>query len=54
MLVKTKLHKVYNGNFDARPIKFKCTTLPVDFLGRMQFWWLFGFGKDYTMTGNKN
>jgi hypothetical protein len=21
--------------------------LPVDFLGRMQSWWLFGFGKDY-------
>jgi hypothetical protein len=21
--------------------------LPVDFLGRMQCWWLFGFGKEY-------
>jgi hypothetical protein len=27
------------------------TTLPVDFLGRMQCWWLFGFGKDYTSGG---
>jgi hypothetical protein len=25
-------------------------TLPVDFLGRMQWWWLFGFGKDYTTS----
>jgi hypothetical protein len=31
------------------PIKFKYTRLPVDFLGRMQCWWLFGFGKDYNV-----